>query len=93
MCDGTGAPLREGALAVKDGRIARIGLVADLVLFDPDTVASKTPRFAQDLPGGGRRLVADAAGVSATFVAGRAVCERGETTGERPGRVPRCGRD
>ena len=80
-------------LGIQDrGRLAP-GLVADLVLFDPDTVTSKTPRFVQDLPGGGRRLVADAAGVSATFVAGRAVCERGEYTGERPGRVLRCGRD
>ena len=67
------------------------GMVADLVLFNPATVASKTPRFVADLPGGARRLVADAMGVSATFVAGRAVCLDGQYTGERAGRVLRSG--
>lgn len=79
-------------LGIKDRGILAPGLVADLVLFDSDTVASKTPRFVQDLPGGGRRLVADAAGVTATIVAGRTVCMNGEYTGERPGRVLRSGR-
>ena len=68
------------------------GLAADLVLFDPDTVSSKTPHFVADLPGGGRRLIAKAEGVGATFVAGRAVCRDGEYTRERPGRVLRSGR-
>lgn len=72
------------------GRLAP-GLAADLVLFDPDTVSSKTPKFVDDLPGGGRRLIARAEGVAATIVAGRAVCLEGEYTDERPGRVLRSG--
>ena len=43
----------------------------------------------QDLPGGGRRLIAKAEGVAATIVPGRIVCRNGEYTGERPGRVLR----
>ena len=78
-------------LGMRDRGVLAEGLVADLVLFDPDRVASKTPRFVQDLPGGGRRLVADAAGVAATIVAGQAVCLGGEYTGDRAGRVLRAG--
>lgn len=73
------------------GRLAP-GLVADLVLFDPDTVSSKTPTFVDDLPGGGRRLIARAEGVAATIVAGQAVARDGEYTGERAGRVLRSNR-
>ena len=79
-------------LGLRDRGILAPGLAADLVLFDPETVTSKTPRFVNDLPGGGRRLVAQAGGVAATFVAGRAVCVDGEYTDERPGRVLRSGR-
>ena len=44
-----------------------------------------------DLPGGGRRLIARAEGVAATIVAGRTVCLDGQYTDERPGRVLRSG--
>ncbi len=65
------------------------GKVADLVLFDPDTVASKPPEFVDDFPLGSRRLVAKAEGIIATFVAGRQVYENGNHTGIFPGRVLR----
>jgi N-acyl-D-aspartate/D-glutamate deacylase len=65
------------------------GKVADLVLFDPDTVAAKPPEYAYDFPRGGRRLISKADGVAATFVAGTPVYEHGVHTGALPGRVLR----
>jgi N-acyl-D-amino-acid deacylase len=65
------------------------GKVADLVLFDPDTVAPKAPEYVRDFPCNGRRLIARAEGVEATFVAGAQVYERGMHTGAVPGRVLR----
>ena len=79
-------------LGMRDRGVLAQGKVADLVLFDAATVTSKTPRFVQDLPANGRRLIAQAEGVGATIVAGRIVCRNGEYTGERPGRVLRSGR-
>ena len=65
------------------------GKVADLVLFDPDTVAPKPPEYAYDFPRGGRRLISKAEGVVATFVAGTQVFDRGAHTGALAGRVLR----
>jgi len=65
------------------------GKVADLVLFDPDTVAPKTPYYVHDFPRNGRRLICEAEGIEATFVAGTQVYERGTHTGATPGRVLR----
>lgn len=65
------------------------GKVADLVLFDPDTVTAKPPEYAYDFPRNGRRLIAQAEGVVATFVAGTQVFDRGMHTGALPGRVLR----
>lgn len=65
------------------------GKVADLVLFDPDTVAPQAPEYVRDFPCNGRRLISKAQGIEATFVAGTQVYERGAHTGELPGRVLR----
>jgi N-acyl-D-aspartate/D-glutamate deacylase len=65
------------------------GQVADLVLFDPQTVAARPPEYAHDFPRQGRRLIARADGVVATFVAGTQVYEQGTHTGALPGRVLR----
>jgi N-acyl-D-aspartate/D-glutamate deacylase len=66
-----------------------VGKIADMVLFDPETVAAKTPEYAYDFPRQGRRLIAKAEGVRATFVAGQQVYEQGTHTGALPGRVLR----
>ncbi len=65
------------------------GKVADLVMFDPSTVAAKPPEYVRDLPRNGRRLISKADGIEATFIAGQQVFERGSHTGELPGRVLR----
>jgi N-acyl-D-aspartate/D-glutamate deacylase len=65
------------------------GKAADLVLFDPDTVAPRPPEYVYDFPDKGRRLISKADGVAATFIAGTQVFERGAHTGELTGRVLR----
>jgi N-acyl-D-aspartate/D-glutamate deacylase len=65
------------------------GKVADLVLFDPDTVAAQPPEYTYDFPRHGRRLISRATGIVATFVAGTQVFDHGEHTGALPGRVLR----
>ena len=65
------------------------GKVADLVIFDPDRVASKKPEFTNDFPLNGRRLIAKAEGIEATFVAGTQLYNNGTHTGELPGRILR----
>jgi N-acyl-D-aspartate/D-glutamate deacylase len=74
---------------IPDRGVLAEGKVADLVLFDPDTVAAKTPRYAYDLPCNGRRLVAESEGIKATFVAGTQLYDEGRHSGAMPGRVLR----
>jgi N-acyl-D-aspartate/D-glutamate deacylase len=68
------------------------GKAADVVLFDPKTVAMRPTEVVDDLPGGQRRLVQRAEGIPWVLVNGRPVVERGEPTGELPGKVLRGGR-
>ncbi len=70
------------------GRIA-VGLRADLNLIDYAALDLEVPRLVADLPAGGRRLLQRATGYRATLVAGQVVCQDGQLTGTRPGRVVR----
>jgi N-acyl-D-aspartate/D-glutamate deacylase len=74
------------------GRLAE-GWFADLVVFDPDRVASQATEVLHDLPGGGERLSAASRGINHVFVGGREVVSEGAVSAERPGRVLRSGRD
>ena len=69
--------------------LLRPGLAADIVVFDPDTIAPLEPEEAQDLPGGGTRRKQLAEGVACTVVNGQVLIENGEHTGALPGRVAR----
>jgi N-acyl-D-amino-acid deacylase len=78
--------------------LARRGLLApgyhaDVVLFDPKTIGSEPPVFVDDLPAGGRRLIARARGIVATFVRGVQVMREGHETGALPGGVIRSTED
>jgi N-acyl-D-aspartate/D-glutamate deacylase len=73
--------------------LLRPGYHADVTLFDPRTVGSDPPVFADDLPAGGRRLIARARGIVATFLQGVQVMREGHETGALPGRVIRSTED
>ena len=67
--------------------LLREGLVADLNVFDPDTIAPAMPDADNGLPGGGKRLTCGALGIVATLVRGEVVFRDGEPTGTLPGRL------
>ena len=72
-----------------DRGVIRRGAVADLVVFDPYTVAPDLPYAATDLPTGAKRLIQHATGVHATVVGGETLLIDGEHTGALPGQVLR----
>jgi len=69
------------------------GWFADVVVFDPDTVASGSLHTREDLPGGAYRLYADAEGIAHVVVNGTEIIRAGEHTGALPGAILRSGRD
>jgi N-acyl-D-aspartate/D-glutamate deacylase len=78
---------------LRDRGELREGYHADVVLFDPETVATDEVRLLDDLPGGSTRLYADAIGVERVIVNGTTIVTDGKDTGTRPGTVLRGGRD
>jgi N-acyl-D-aspartate/D-glutamate deacylase len=70
------------------GRIA-VGMKADVNLIDFDALGVTKPEIAYDLPTGGKRLIQRARGYVATVCSGAVTFERGESTGELPGRLVR----
>ena len=87
----TDAPAR--LLGLRDrGHIAE-NAHADLVLFDPERVASGPAIARHDLPGGGERLYAESIGVAHVFVGGTEIVTDGALTGEHGGTALRSGRD
>jgi N-acyl-D-aspartate/D-glutamate deacylase len=72
-----------------DRGLIRAGLAADLMVFDPDTVGPEMPEVVNDLPGGAKRLVQRARGISATVVNGEILLRDGKHTGALPGRLLR----
>jgi N-acyl-D-amino-acid deacylase len=72
-----------------DRGLARAGMAADLVVFDPATINALEPEYVQDLPGNEMRMIQRATGVHHTVVNGEVVIENGAATGACPGRVLR----
>ena len=81
------APAR--AWGFHDRGLLREGMVADINVFDPDTVAPSMPRIEHDLPAGEKRIVQKADGFAATIVNGVVTQSHGEPTGARPGELIR----
>jgi N-acyl-D-amino-acid deacylase len=65
---------------LKDRGVLRPGAYADLVLFDPDTIADRATFEQPQTP---------AVGIAEVMVNGRTVWRDGATTGDRPGRALR----
>ena len=65
------------------------GMVGDLNVIDHERLQLTNPRVARDLPAGGARLLQGAEGYTATVKGGTVTFDRGDDTGERPGRLLR----
>lgn len=74
-----------------DRGLIRPGMAADIMVFDPATIAPLEPGEAHDLPGGAKRRKQLARGIDYTVVNGQVLIERGEHTGALPGKVARSG--
>jgi N-acyl-D-amino-acid deacylase len=72
-----------------DRGLLRPGMVADITVFDPDSVKPLPEYIVHDFPAGGWRFKEPAAGIYATFVNGRMLMKEGAHTGNLPGRVLR----
>ena len=70
-----------------------VGKRADLNLIDMDRLMVHSPHMIHDLPGGGSRLVQPSTGYLATIVKGVVTRENDSTTGARPGRLIRGGKE
>lgn len=75
-----GVPLR--------GTVAA-GMIADLVVFDPDNVACGKQEAVNDFPGGGLRYIEKSSGIAHTLVNGQVLYSQGEEQKVMPGRVLR----
>jgi len=72
-----------------DRGLVREGMAADLVVFDPDTIAPEMPEVVNDLPAGARRLTQRTRGMAATVVNGEILLRDGKHTGALPGQLLR----
>ena len=75
-----GVPLR--------GTVAA-GMIADLVVFDPETVNCGKQEPVHDFPGGGLRYIEKSTGIAHTILNGQVLFSDGQQTGPLSGRVLR----
>ena len=85
----TGRPAEVVGLADR-GRLAK-GLKADIVIFDPDTIAATPLRRVHDLPAGADRLICEAPGLDTVIVNGTVIRDAGHDVagGALPGEILR----
>ena len=74
-------------LGLEDRGRLEPGKVADLVIFDPQTVEPLPLQTLDDIPGGGTRMTKGARSISWVIVGGEPIVENGAPTGATPGRV------
>jgi len=78
---------------LRDRGVLRPGAWADMVVFDPATVAAGALRTVRDLPAGAPRLYTEPVGVRHVIVGGEPLVSDGALTTARRGRLLRSGRD
>ena len=74
---------------LNDRGLLHPGKVADIVIFDPDTVKPLPLEVLHDFPTGAKRIKEPAQGIHMTIVNGQVLLEEGKHSGALPGRVLR----
>jgi N-acyl-D-aspartate/D-glutamate deacylase len=74
---------------LQDRGVLAPGKAADIVIFDPETIASKPREPGHDLPDGSVHVKREAVGIDYVIVNGTVLLEGGEHTGALPGQVLR----
>ena len=69
--------------------LLRVGMVGDLDLFDPDTIAPDMPEVVNDLPAGETRYKQTPRGIFATVVNGVILLQNDQHIGATPGELIR----
>ena len=77
------------AWGLHDRGLLREGLNADIMIFDPKTIAPTMPEVLRDLPTGAMRLSQKAVGMHCSVVNGQVLIRDGRHTGALPGQVLR----
>ena len=75
------------AWGIHERGLIREGYAADLVIFDPQTIARGEEEFVEDFPGEARRYVCHANGIDTVIVNGAVVREDGAYTAARAGAI------
>ena len=83
----TSEPAQRWGLA--DRGLLRVGMAADVTVFDPETIAPTMPTVVHDLPAGAKRFKQTATGIRATVVNGEVLLKDNEPTGATPGQLLR----
>jgi N-acyl-D-aspartate/D-glutamate deacylase len=83
----TAVPAR--IMGLKDRGTLKLGMRADVNVFDADTVGELQPELVHDFPGGAARFIQRSTGYKATIVNGEVNVLDGEHTGMRAGAVLR----
>lgn len=81
----TGEPAK--AWGVRGRGTLETGQAADVVIFDPATIARGEEIFVNDFPGGASRYIRHATGIDKVIVNGAVVLNRGEYTEARTGEI------
>ena len=74
---------------ITDRGFIAAGKVADITIFDPDTIASKPREPVANLPAGGVQVKRDAVGIDYVVVNGSVLLDKGELTDALPGQIIR----
>jgi N-acyl-D-aspartate/D-glutamate deacylase len=81
---------------IQDRGRLEVGLPADVVIFDPATVAAGPLKRVNDMPAGSPRLVSEAIGIDAVIVNGTVIRRGGhdavDAAGDLPGKLLRKGK-
>ena len=72
-----------------DRGLLQPGKVADIVIFDPETVRPLPNEVVHDFPGGAMRMRQPAEGIRMTIVNGQVLMEDGKHAGSLPGQLLR----